>query len=284
MKAVINASFYDVTTSGKLDAFSGHDPVPTAETLPEGQVVINKRLIVGSTQPRLCYIAYHKSKLTTQHTVTAAEAPDSVPAKYNHPSWEPILALPANAAFMTKRTNAKTKKFDPQLVQPGDGFQVPTPENAYSFGVGDPPTDADVALGGLGPLIIGGLKYGNGNLYKAGVPAGAPASGEPAAKYKPYLTQRNDLRYIGQAAQGPRGKGGVALCRKERKMLIFVIPIDAPTGLSHDALRDKLAAVGIDDALFVDGSDSVMLMINNTWRVRQGDNKDELTTLALGFG
>jgi hypothetical protein len=182
-----------------------------------------------------------------------------------------------------KRTNAKTKKFDPKLIKEGDWFQVPTPEQAYSFGKGDPPNDADVALGGLGPLIIGGLKYGNGNLYKAGVPAGAPASGEPAPPYKPYLTQRNDLRYVGQASSGMVGKGGMALCRKARKLLVFVVPITASTGLSHDAVRNKLASVGVDDALFVDGSDSVMLMVNNTWHARQGENKDELTTLALGF-
>jgi hypothetical protein len=32
LKAIINGNLFDVTRSGKLDAFSGHDPVPAGET------------------------------------------------------------------------------------------------------------------------------------------------------------------------------------------------------------------------------------------------------------
>jgi hypothetical protein len=62
-----------------------------------------------------------------------------------------------------------------------------------------------------------------------------------------------------------------------------VQPDGAPTGLTLDNLRDKLASVGTDDAVFMDGSDSAMLVVDGVFHIRQGENKDELTTVGLGF-
>ncbi len=50
-----------------------------------------------------------------------------------------------------------------------------------------------------------------------------------------------------------------------------------------DSLRDKLHNVGIDNAVFLDGSDSAMLFYNNTFMIRQGPNKDETNTIGVGF-
>jgi hypothetical protein len=157
----------------------------------------------------------------------------------------------------------------------------------FEFGFGDPPIGpgyGSAGLGGLGPVIINRLKFGDGNLYRQGVPPGAPLQGDPGPKYRPFLVQRNNNHYRGLAKKGKRtGKVVMAICRSADKMLLLVQPDGVPIGISLDDLRDKLAQVGVDDAIFLDGSDSAMLMINNKFHIRQGENKDELTTIGLGF-
>lgn len=165
------------------------------------------------------------------------------------------------------------------------------PQKKYSdyfeFGFGDPPIGpgyGSAGLGGLGPVIINRLKFGDGNLYRQGVPPGAPIQGNPGPKYRPFLVQRNNNHYKDLAKKGKRtGKVVMAICRSADKMLLLVQPDGPPIGISLDDLRDKLAQVGVDDAVFLDGSDSAMLMINNKFHIRQEENKDELTTIGLGF-
>ena len=48
-------------------------------------------------------------------------------------------------------------------------------------------------------------------------------------------------------------------------------------------MRARPLAVGIDDAVFLDGSDSVLLVVNGTFHTSQGTNKEEATTIGLGF-
>jgi hypothetical protein len=159
------------------------------------------------------------------------------------------------------------------------------PLYGYSFGFGDPPsTGVLAAVGGLGPLIIGGLRYGVGNLYKPGTPSSAPATGAPPAQFAGALVQRNNNTYVSAAAKGPRtGKAVIARSSGEGKLIILVQPHAAPTGISHDNLRDKLFALGVDDAVFLDGSDSVMLMVDGVWLVRQAARKDQTNTIGIGF-
>jgi hypothetical protein len=286
LKVVVNGNLWGLTTSGYTDVGWDHDAVPADDTTVEGHIVQNGRVQTGRAEPNLCYIAYNPLKAVGSHRVVAKETPEAILQRYNLKSWDEIVNNPANLSFKTKRTNKKTKKFDPALIQPGDEFKVQTPTEAYSFGRGNPPVGGSItAMGGLTPMIIGGLKYGTGNKYAPGVPAGAPAKGEPAAQYKPYLIQRNDERYAGQAAKmaARGGKAAVALCRSAKTLLALVVPHNSKTGLSADSLRDKLAAVGVEDALMLDGSDSVMLMVNSAWQIRQGDDKDEGTTVGLAF-
>ncbi|NOJ92184.1 hypothetical protein HMI51_04395 [Corallococcus coralloides] len=286
LKVVVNGNLWGLTDSGYTDVIMGHDPVPSDETTIEGHIIQNGRLRAGRAEPNLYYIAFDPSKAEHCHKVAKMETSEIILRRYNLKSWDEILSNPINFIFKAKRTSKKTKKFDPALIQPGDEFKVQTPTEAYSFGRGNPPAGGSItAMGGLTPMIIGGLKYGTGNKYASGVSAGAPATGEPAAKYKPYLTQRNDARYAGQAAKtGERGgKAAVALCRSAKTLLVLVVPHNSKTGLSADGLRDKLAAVGVEDALMMDGSDSAMLMVNRAWQVRQDDNKDEGTTVGLAF-
>ena len=154
---------------------------------------------------------------------------------------------------------------------------------SYTMGQGNPPLEV-AGMGGLGPIIIGGLKFGSGNLYRAGVPAGAPAVGEPGPAHRPFLIQRNNNTYVAMASRGPEvGKVAFAVHRDSDMLLVLVQPDGAPTGLTLDNLRDKLASVGTDDAVFMDGSDSAMLVVDGVFHIRQGENKDELTTVGLGF-
>jgi hypothetical protein len=216
LKVVVNGNLWGLTTSGYMDVGYGHDAVSADDTTIEGHIVQHGRLLTGRAEPSLCYIAYDPSKAVRRHRVVAKEKPEDILQRYNLRSWDEIVndpAEPINFSFKTKRTNKKTKKFDPILIQPGDEFMVRTPTEAYTFVRGNPPVGGTItAMGGLTAMIIGGLKYGTGNKYASGAPAGAPARGEPAAQYKPYLIQRNDDRYAGQAAK-MGVKGGVTVHR-----------------------------------------------------------------------
>ena len=165
-----------------------------------------------------------------------------------------------------------------------EAINYPNPSDAYTFGQGDPPLASDAALGGLGPLIINRLKFGIGNIYRQGVPANPPRTGEPGPRHRPFLAQRNNNTYANFAGMGDlRGKVVLALCRAARKILVLVQPEDPPTGISLDSLRDKLASVGVDDAVFMDGGNSAMLVINNRLHVHMDADKNELCTIGLGF-
>lgn len=159
-----------------------------------------------------------------------------------------------------------------------------TTSQLYQFGFGDPPLAGTfAALGGLGPLILGGLKYGVGNLYKPGTPAG-PATGQPPASVAGNLIQRNNATFEAAAKLGPRvGKVVIGHSSAAKKLIILVQPHGAATGISHNDLRDKLFSVGVDNAVFLDGSDSVLLLANGIWYVRPGQRKDQTNTIGVGF-
>lgn len=158
---------------------------------------------------------------------------------------------------------------------------------AFRFGMGDPPTGrggADTALGGLGPIIISGLKYGVGNAYRAGVATGAPSTGPVPAMYQPFLVQRNNNTYAALQARGAAvGKVVVATQIRDAWLLVLVQRDGATSRMSLDTLRDKLVAIGCDNAVFGDGSDSVLLVVGGRTMVAQGDDKEEATTVGLGF-
>ena len=158
------------------------------------------------------------------------------------------------------------------------------PEDSYSFGKGDPPSIGTAAgLGGLGPLIIKGLPYGERNEYRAGAPPGAPALGEPLPQFLPYLTQRSSAHFSNIKSQGRViGKTILAVSRPNKKLLLLVQPQKTP-GTSFEVLRKKLVDVGVDDAVFMDCGDSAMLMIGGRFIVHQGDDKNECCTIGLGF-
>lgn len=164
---------------------------------------------------------------------------------------------------------------------------LPSPPQNFTstitVGQGNPPLQI-AGMGGLGPLIIGRLPFGHGNLYRAGVPTGAPPMGEPGPTFRPFLVQRNNNTFVAMASRGAQvGKVALAINRFEDIVVLIVQPDNAPTGTTLEGLRDKLSAVGTDDAVFFDGSDSAMLVLNGAFHVAQAESKDELTTIGLGF-
>src|SRR5262249_61531606 len=66
--------------------------------------------------------------------------------------------------------------------------------------------------------VIKGLPYGERNEYRAGVPPGAPALGEPLPQFLPYLTQRSSAHFSNIKSQGRViGKTILAVSRPNKK-------------------------------------------------------------------
>lgn len=155
---------------------------------------------------------------------------------------------------------------------------------SYTSGAGDPPGSAITAIGGVGPLIIGGLNYGTANIYTAGAPAGAPAVGQPPPAAARHLVQRSNATLTSVEAKGAAtGKTIVASSTTERAILVCVQEHGAGSGRTYAALRDALKALGFTDAVFLDGSDSSMMWFKGSFRVRPGEDKDETNIVGVGF-
>ena len=171
--------------------------------------------------------------------------------------------------------------------------QMRTPAGRYSYtsAFGDPPAGAGLgnstvqaAIGGAGPLIVGGLNYGVRNAYRPGVPPGAPARGQPPPAAAPYLVQRSNDTFRSMQRE-PRGTGKTILAAAtgQQRIMVAIQPHGAPSGTLHDFLRDRLAARGFDHAVFLDGSDSSMMMVNGHWVEQPGSNKDETNVVGVAF-
>lgn len=215
-EVLMNGNMYGVSSSGKWSALTGtNTPIEASKTTPEGQVIKNNQLEVGTSEPLMFYLAKKKE---------------------------------------------------------------------YSFGFGNPPSDSNSAMGGLGPIIIDGLRYGDGNQYSHDAPEGAPATGDPGDKYRKYLIQRNNSTYTSFSKLSARtGKAVIAHSRKEGKIMILMQPDGVSVGTSFNQIRDQLFDLGINDAVFLDGSDSVTLNVKGNMLISPGENKNQLTTTGIGF-
>jgi hypothetical protein len=135
----------------------------------------------------------------------------------------------------------------------------------YQFGIGDPPADARAALGGLGPVIIAGKAF---------------SANRKDANFHQWYTDQAILPAVS-------GKVLVAISPNEQFLLLLVQPHATSAPLKLDVIRDKLVLAGTQNAVFLDGSDSVMLFIAGSWKVRQGGKagsyKDRVTSIGLRF-
>ena len=156
----------------------------------------------------------------------------------------------------------------------------------YITGFGDPPLGGGTAaaIGGLGPLIIGGLRYGTQNRYRPGAPPSAPASGPPGTAATPFLVERSNNTFrSAESRPEPTGKTIMASSSTRRKLLVGVQAHGAAPGSRYATLRDTLGNLDFDHAVFLDGSDSAMMMVNGTWVVQAGEDKDETNIIGVGF-
>jgi hypothetical protein len=171
------------------------------------------------------------------------------------------------------------------ISRPKHFFVAQLTGSTWKFGSGDPGILGTIsAVGGLGPLIINGLKYGDGNLYKTGASANAPTTGDPPAADAPLLIQRNNENFKNFQQQGStRGKTVIAYASGAGKVLVVHQPEGAPSGIDLGVLRDKLAAVGVDNAVFLDGGDSAMLWVNRVWHTSPASRKNHTNIVGVSF-
>lgn len=215
-KVVINGPTYGLTKSGYADAVLGWDPVPAKDTLQQGQIILNNK-VIGGRKSNMYYIRNDK---------------------------------------------AGTAK--------------------YTFGKGVAPINSDSALGNMGPLIINKLAFGSVNVYKPPQPR-AKKTGEPTDENSKFLTQRSNKRFAAVMSQSDM-TGKVALGYKQDKnQLIIMIQPNGSSSVSYAGLRSIASKIGLDSAVYLDGSDSVMLMLDNNLLISQGSNKNETNITGVGF-
>jgi len=157
-----------------------------------------------------------------------------------------------------------------------------TPGWTYRVGFGDPPPGVIAAVGGLGPLLWNGLRYGVGNRYAAGTTG--PATGEPPPALRGKLIQRNNENFRAADSLPPAtGKTIIASHSASQKLLVAVQPHAAPPGQTYSWIASRLVDLGFDQGVFLDGSDSALLMLDGKLVIRPGEDKDESNILGVGF-
>ena len=137
-------------------------------------------------------------------------------------------------------------------------------EDPCYFGIGKPPA-VDAALGGLGPLLIKNKEFDDGDDFYRGLNSYLPATGG-----------------IG-IASSRRWSSPFEPHGLHDALLVFAQPHGTNPGLSIDRLRAKLGDAGFDNAVLLDGSNSVMLTRDGVRRIKQGPFKNRITSVGLGF-
>ncbi len=153
----------------------------------------------------------------------------------------------------------------------------------FTAHLGNPSASACAAIGGIAPIVIDGLPYGAQNLYKAGVPANAPATGDVAAPWLPFLTQKSNAMFTALLRRGADvGKTAIGYC-KAKSRLVVLVQADGGTGDNANGVRTQLLAQSADNAVFLDCSDSATLYYDGKFIVRPGNAKNEYLLVAVGF-
>jgi RHS repeat-associated protein len=167
----------------------------------------------------------------------------------------------------------------------GGASTAANPADAWEFGQGDPPRNAEVGVGGAFPVIINGLPYGVSNKYKQGAPAGLPGRGDPGPSNRQYLVQRSNFGFESQHTKlfSRGGKVVMGIDRPRQLLFLMVQEQDAKPGMSLPEIRDSLALIGVTDALSWDGSDSATLVRDNRVVVKPGLAKDVTIPFGVQF-
>jgi hypothetical protein len=174
------------------------------------------------------------------------------------------------------------------LAKDRDGFWhiswVEGPLGGYTFGQGEPPGDTTQAIGGLGPMISGGIRFGSKNEYRRGAPPGGPETGDPGPAFRGYLETRHNEVYRSFAKLAGRGMGKIVIGYGGSELPVkIVVQRHGVEGLSLDEIRDRLHRDNVQHAVFMDGRDCAMLFANGRFYVQQGTLKDSTNAIGVGF-
>ncbi len=143
---------------------------------------------------------------------------------------------------------------------------------------------ADAAVGGTGPIIINKLPYGPINRYQPGKPEGK-LTGQPSTENAKNLIQRSNATFkaFSKHKAAPRtGITAIAHHSGKKKLAIFVHP-DNSGDMTLTNFRNKLIRAGFDNAVFLDGSNSTMLMVEDKFYARQANSKNKTNIIGIGF-
>ena len=154
----------------------------------------------------------------------------------------------------------------------------------YKFGFGPAPTNVSGAIGGAGPLIINKLRYGLTNQYKKGATVGRK-TGQPTPENTKNLVQRSNATFESFSNHSSAPKTGITAIAhhsNKQKLGIFVHP-DRSGKMPITQFRDKLINAGFDNAIFLDGSNSSMLMVEGVFYARQAASKNKTNVVGIGF-
>ena len=140
---------------------------------------------------------------------------------------------------------------------------IRTESSPFHFGIGDPFVGRDAGAGGLCPMLLT-----DDSVY--------PPSRQT------FLT---DPFFQGLDKESP-GTGRTFIARNRRKALLLAIvqPHASRPGRILSSFMTKLREAGVDDAVSLDGSDSVFFFFNGVWAVGPPPtHKDVRNVTAIGF-
>lgn len=154
----------------------------------------------------------------------------------------------------------------------------------FSSGRGDPPPSSCAAVGGLAPIVVDGLPYGTTNMYSKGAPPGAPATGDVDQKYRKYLLQKSNAMFTALQGRGRTvGKVAVGYSSAKQKLKLVVEADGDVKGIDAERVRTMFTIDSMDNAVFMDCSNSATLWFDGSFEVKPSRHKDEYLDVAVGF-
>jgi RHS repeat-associated protein len=145
---------------------------------------------------------------------------------------------------------------------------------------GDVPSGSYTGFGGGIPVYVGGLKYGDKNLYTSDAPANLPQTGPPGVDNK-YLLQRSNAGYASQN-DATVGKTVIGYNSKTNTW-VLVVQEEGIKGMTLDQIRDKLIADGFDNILSFDGSTSATMVKDKQTIVTPSTRKNNTIPTGITF-
>jgi exopolysaccharide biosynthesis protein len=131
---------------------------------------------------------------------------------------------------------------------------------------------------------VNGRPFGTINTYSSGVPAAAPLTGDVDPKYQKYLLQKSNTMFTTLLGGGtPMGKVAMGYSTAGQKLLIVVQADGDTKGIDVEKVRTMFTVASVDNAVFLDCSNSATLWYDGKFEVKPSQHKDEYLDIAVGF-